>query len=417
MIFWCLIFPLPETETVNSFSSMEWHIFCFPVCMKFDNFSVKSMKDNMAAMDPHYMSNGSYFKNGMASPKNGRYNGSFYTMTGSGAQVLMNTHTKSLQFLPPIRTKTTMCPAVSSPTLFMNALNFNETKMQLNSLATMKTMTTAAIAGIPTKFDTLNYGTSSDTKTEGYTLFNTIKSFFTNLLHLIFSTATATKTQYFPLATENNSGYATINKKSHESANVYMNVMPADGETFTYFDCDDYVDNEDTVDFIAGTTPKFDDEFVYEQFTSTSDLSPNSSAYFDCVSSFMEKEIEKTDPFTECIQNEPPNETIVEAKSVKMCTSAQTQNIDCGLNKESDQQNVDKLKCRYRSNNHKQKRRNPNKTIHRSSKSLMANKNRNKKHRHELVQMIHDDIECIQESVSDFCQDDDDCIDNDMDTR
>lgn len=393
----------------------------------------------MAAMDSHYMSNGVHRKNGLAPPKSTRYTGSLYTMTGSGAQVLMNTHTvvtaTAMQFLPPIRTKSTMCsapmPTITSPS-FLSAVNFSDTKMPANHFhsaspaiaATAATTTVAAaVAGIPSKFDTCSYGpTATDSKTEGYPLFSAIKGFFSNLLKPIISTTTTM--QYIPITTENSSGYATTNGKFQEtSTNVYMNLMPTDIETSTFFDCDDYVDSEDTVDFIAGTTPKFD-EINFEQLAPAfADSSPKSSAYFDCVSSFpVEKAIEKTDALTEVIKSEavvvePTMEPVVEVQAVKKCAPVQQQPHQlsgrCGL--DSSQQSGDKTTHSYRKS--KRNRRRPNKAIHRSAKSLVANKNRNEKHRHELEQLIHDDIECIHESASDFGLEDEDCIDSDMDAR
>lgn len=336
----------------------------------------------ISTMDSHYNR-----KHGIATPKNTRYNGSLYTMTGSGAQVLMNTHTivtaTAMQFLPPVRTKATMCSSAPS---------------------------------------TCNYGIeSTETKTESYPLFNAIKGFFTSFLRPIISSATTL--QYIPITTETNGSYATSNAKFHEAkTNVYMNVMPADIETSTFFDCDDYVDSEDTVDFIAGTTPKFE-EFVYGPVDASSDLSPKTSAYFDCVSTFGEKEIdkcEKADALVEIVKSdtvtaEQTKQPIIEAIAVKKCSSAQQKqqhqqppNENCGLDS-SKQCIVDKPHSRYRSSNHARNRRRPHS---RSAKSLVANKNRNEKHRQELAQIIHDDIECIHESASDFEVDDEEGIDS-----
>lgn len=279
----------------------------------------------------------------------------------------------------------------------------------------------ASAAGIPSKFDTRHYGISSETKTDGYPLFSAIKGFFSSLLRPIIST-TATM-HNIPITTETNGGYATSNGKFHEtSTNVYMNVMPSDIETSTFFDCDDYVDSEDTVDFIAGTTPKFDDLAFEFELQAMSDSSPKSSAYFDCVSTFGEKDVEKCDKMdalAEVIKSdpvivEPIQEPIEVEQSVKKCSPTQQQSGICGL--VSAKPSVDKPKC-YQNNTHKRSRRRPHKAIRRSAKSFAVSKNRNEKHRHELEQLIHDDIECIHESASDYGQDDECFIDSDMDAR
>lgn len=338
----------------------------------------------------------------MGPTKNSRYTGSMYTMTGSGAQVLMNAHTimtaTSVQFLPPIRTKSTMCSATSSATTpaFIGALNFNDIKMESSNYmpstpAVSVAAAAAATIGIHSKFET---------KTEGYPLLSAIKGFFSNLIRPIISTANTL--QYIPITTENNGGYATSNAKFHEtSTNVYMNVMPADMETSTFFDCDDYVDSEDTVDFIAGTTPKFD-EFAYEQLPILADASPKSSAYFDCISTFAEKPNEISSSDATVVDEQMKKAIVVENE----CPSPQELSVDYGLEKI-----IDKPKLCYRSNNRKHKRnRRTNRVTHRSAKSLVAHKNRNEKHRNELAQIIHDDIECIHEG-----QEGD--SDSDVDTR
>lgn len=352
----------------------------------------------IAVMDSHYLANGSYRNNGMGRSKSSRYSGSMYTMAGSGAQVLMNAHTivtaTSVQFLPPIRTKTTMCSATSSTTpAFIGALNFNDTKMPSSQyIASTPAVSAAAVAaaGIQTKFET---------KTESYPMLSAIKGFFSSLLRPIISTANTL--QYIPITTENNGGFATSNGKFHEtSTNVYMNVMPADMETSTFFDCDDYVDSEDTVDFIAGTTPKFD-EFPYERLSTLGDASPKSSAYFDCISTFAEKSIENSTLSDSTVDDKQMEDAIV----IEACSPPQEVSVDCGVEK-----TIDKPIISYRSKNRKHKRnRRPNRAIHRSAKSLVAHKNRNEKHRNEIAQIIHDDIECIHEG-----QDDD--SDSDLDS-
>lgn len=332
------------------------------------------------------MSNGSYRKNCMVPTRSSRYSGSMYTMTGSGAQVLMNTHTIVTATSVQFRTKSTMRSATASTSTpaFIGSLNFNNTKMPspdyLATTPAVSVAATAATIGIQSKFES---------KTEGYPLLSAIKGFFSSLLRPIISTATTL--QYIPITTENSGGYATSNGKFHEtSTNVYMNVMPADMETSTFFDCDDYVDSEDTVDFIAGTTPKFD-EFAYERLPALGDASPKSSAYFDCISSFAEKPNEINLSDSTVVDKEMKEAIVIETSS-----SPQKMPVDCGVEK-----NIDKPKLCYRSNKRKHKR---------SRRPLVAHKNRNEKHRIELAHIIQDDIECIHEG-----QDED--SDSDVDSR
>lgn len=262
---------------------------------------------------------------------------------------------------------------------------------------------------------------STHTKTDGSPIVNAIKGFFNTLLRPIVSKATTT--QFIPITTEHNGTYETSNAKFHEtSTNMYMNVMPVDMEASTFFDCDDYVDNEDTVDFIAGTTPKFD-EFNYEQIigvNETAEYSPKQSAYFDCVSNIsdMEQSTEKMCATDDVVEDDV---VIVEPIAEKISTekmhlmkkalpdaAAQQTNVNCGSKVINE--NVDKTMghCRRRNGNRRRRdRRRTNKSDQRSVQSLAANKNRNTKHRHELEQLILDDMECIHEHVADNGQDDD----------
>lgn len=384
-------------------------------------------------MDTYYT--GPYRRSGVATPKNSRYNGSLYTMTGSGAQVLMNTPmvvtATAMQFLPPVRTKSTVCSTTPSDTTksLIDTLSFSEIKMPANyvpptPVASMAEATASAIAGMQSKFDVHNYGIeAAESKTEGYPLFNAIKGFFSNLLRPIMNTATAM--QYIPITTDTNGSYQRSNGKFHETrTNVYMNVMPGDMDTSTFFDCDDYVDSEDTVDFIAGTTPKFDD-VIYEQLpVASADLSPKSLAYFDCVSTCSEKELgkcEKSDETFDIVNGDEivadqTLQPIVEAIAVKKCSPAQQTSGHCG-SKLTEQSVADKPTQFYRSNKcRRNRRRRPQKSLSRSSRTPVTSKNRSARHRNELTQIINDDIDFIHESASDYGPDDDDCIDSDMDT-
>lgn len=425
-------------------------------------------------MDTRCIQNGTYNINGtqkpscLPSPKTAQYrgSGSLYTMTGSGAQVFMNSHTivtaTNLQFVPQIRHKSTMCNCKTASIL--EPMHFNETiKMPSPTSAPASAPASPQLNGNSKMF------IENETKTDGSPLLSAIKGFLTYLIRPIIHTANvrATNLNYLPfsMATDNNN-YSTSNKNS-ETSNMYMNFMP-DMDNLAFFDCDDFIDSEDTVDFIGDRTPQFN-LIKNEKMPLSPDpsSSPKSYVFFDCVSNFetpielietpmtinlpteapMPKQLNSTTDntfeivksITEIAKNPSrpyPNDSDAHIH-IEPVENFQNSNVmesstKCITTKEKLKYkrnrklsnlpqpqtgnfsgNNEKVNNSCRRKNRK-KRRNKNKAVHRQ-KSSTTNKNRNEKFRHELELNIHDDIEeCIFEQGLDDCYNKDNSIETDI---
>lgn len=284
--------------------------------------------------------------------------GPMYTMCGGGAQVLMNTQSivtaTNLQFLPPMRQKTTFCGGTTigtklplNSTVYYQSTSFATQKLTLSTMLSTRLSLAEQHQNLLTQnvnadkiehtklfnSNVINNNNSSKSpvnESEGKTFVNSIKSFFSSLIKPIIDTttmivgsdttmsdnksSTTTASQFWSQTnqTDNSMHSRTIESNFNhsngsgscfiENSNIYMdNVMP-DVENVPFFDCDDYIEGgEDTVDFVADSTkeqwqfeiPQYFDNITVEE------PSPKDSVYYDCINQLNETD-EKMDTFIYC---------------------------------------------------------------------------------------------------------------------
>lgn len=339
------------------------------------------------AMDARMFRSPSYSNNASValSKSSARKSGPLYTITASnGDKVLLNASTMvaetTLQFMP-IRTKVTSNAELATETI-LDRMNFNEVSSGTSLLRT------------PTAKYCNQLADGNGFKKLDYPLFSAIKGFFISLLRPIINTNVSHLTfpKSFEMAKTIDVENLMINPSIQESQSTHI-------DSSTFFDCDDYVDNEDAVDFIAQSFSRCDAKPIISDLP---DLSP--SEFYDCIGSSLQ-EMDMNSNSDKTIDHNEQQKSVDKTfrnkhkiKSKKYSDEFQTMAND-------NKRKQGKRKRRNNNNNNKSQR-------NCNSKSLTSDKNHHEKFRHQLVMDIHDDIfDCIHGYASDTWTEANDTID------
>lgn len=317
-------------------------------------------------MDARFLSVTSYHRNDCVAPskKLVKSNSPIYTITANKNQLLINTYTSAMFATPtiqimPIRTQATL----SGDMVTKNILN----QMHLNKLTKDLSLITYTPLNNIHKQSQIDFDDENKIKTIGHSVLNFIKGFFTSLIRTIIQTNISQSHLVFAKIFENINNNNCMNHNS-----------TFDSDSSTFFDCDDYVDNEDAVDFIAKSVPTYSrNEHEDAKSISSEDFSTNE--YFDCI------EISSQ---TANIDNKPEFKNTNEKRQRKYRKTSKQNN----RHPEISSSNI--------SNRRKRKRKHNKSNRYRSSRSFTPEKNRYEKCRHLLEKDIHDDIDdCMNKNV------------------
>lgn len=405
--------------------------------------------------------------------------GPLYTMcSGEGARMLMNTEslaTTNFQFLPPMRPKTTtptFCvqskieiPKCPSSIIYVQSGDLAKNNA-LSTIISQKVYTSNGYISHQANQDKLVYvnnnHSSSSTRctepnkrnfnhspvnqsSEGNTIVNSIKSFFSYLIKPIIDKTTmivgndtgkaATSTQNVWIeqdatSDKSNPNSATIFKHSSDSgfsspnSNIYMKYMSDMENSMTFFDCDDYIEGgEDTVDFVADSTKEqhqwqpFEQKF-FDKSTDHCQPSPKETIFYDCINQFTAngptKPTEHMEETKSCEKIESEKQNKLNDKCIKK-DFVVDEKIESKTLEKTAMQNPNSQR---RKNKRKRKNRGGNRMAYRN-KAMAPAKNLHEKQRHELDMNIHDDLnDCVlvddDEFVSSAWKDDDVASDTDI---
>lgn len=280
--------------------------------------------------------------------------GPAYTMSGSGGgRALLSPKAGTSPFYQQMRTKATVWDGPMTKCIGIDS------QMCRNDMAPLSSSTDSKVrADMPVVGE-------NKSKTEGYPLLNAIKGFFSNLLRPII---TATYTQELRYANSIDS------MKYIGTEDLDQNAI-IEPENITFFDCDDYVDNEDTVDFIARSLPMgTETRFDSPKSISSLGYSPQDHQFYDSASDFAA-------PIDMGPNGEFPieDDTGQKIRPEKISITSRISADESGAS-------------HYRPKKRKRNRKNRNKAQHRSPRSFYSSKNRHEKLCQEIERDIHDDI-------------------------
>lgn len=396
-------------------------------------------------------------------PRKGFTNsGPMYTMcSGGGAQILMNTHSittaTNLQFMPPSRTKTTLCNDIglsNMPTIkvlrqatFSTAVLSAVTK-PIDIFSKTNTHTrTATGAELLIEHNKLVISSSSNSRsssnmndsnksfcndkpgldqesTDGNPIVNSIKSFLRSYL---WKPIIDTKTMF--VGSDNNAksspdpmlekhafwndsdSFVALNK-NHKTTSMYCDNHSSDSFPYssekstmpeTYFDCDDYIDGgEDTIDFIASSTKGIQWDSFSDEFTADMPVHPSTkdNIFYDCINKKAAVSVtpppQPTPPLSPSSSPSPVKLPEPVESDTKLELNVNTADESSELVQYNDDNAPINCPENEKPNRNSYRRKRRAKRKHKSNvqrKKSGSNKNRHEKIRHEVEMNIHEDID------------------------